>query len=190
LAFTPTEVGFVYMTLAVGGMVAPFVVGLLADRWFAAEKVVAWSHAVMAAVLAAAGVWCHAHSGPAADPAAAVGPLVALMLLYAVGCQITLTLTNVIGFRNLAGDGTFSYVRLVGTFGWVVGGVVVGWALNPVSAQPLALAAVASAVMALFSLTLPHTPPKGYGRPVREVLGLPAVKMLRDRAVVVFAVVL
>lgn len=191
LAFSPTDVGLVYMTLAVGGLVAPFVVGLLADRWFAAEKVMAASHAVMAAVMAAAGLWCRSHAGPHADPSAAVGPLVAMMLLYAVGCQITLTLTSVVSFRNLHGsDGTFWYVRLVGTFGWVVGGLVVGWLLTPLSADPFFLASGASVVLAAFSLALPHTPPKGYGRPVREVLGLPAVKMLRDRSVVVFAAVL
>jgi nucleoside transporter len=191
LGFSPTEVGFVYMTLAVGGLVAPFVVGLLADRWFAAEKVIRWSHLVMAAFMAIAGWWCDTHKGAAANPAVAVGPLIAMMLVYSVGCQITLTLTNVISFRNLRdSDESFGYVRLVGTFGWIVGGVVSGWLLTPLSSQPLYFASVASLVMVAFSLTLPHTPPKGYGRPIAEVLGLPALKMLRDRSVVIFAAVL
>lgn len=191
LGFSPVEVGFVYMTLAVGGLVAPFVVGLLADRWFAVEKVIRWSHLSMAAFLALAAWWCEQHTGELADPAAAVGPLVALMLSYSVGSQITLTLTNVISFRNLNNStGLFGYVRLVGTFGWIVGGVVAGWILSPLSAQPLYFASAASLVMVLFSLALPHTPPKGYGRPVAEVLGLPAITMLRDRSVVTFAAVL
>ena len=116
---------------------------------------------------------------------------VALILGYAAGTQITLTLTNVISFRNLTdGASAFWYVRLTGTFGWIVAGVVVGWVLNPISPQPLYLAAATSAVLAAFALALPHTPPKGYGRPVSEVIGLPAVKMLSDRSFVVFAGVL
>jgi nucleoside transporter len=191
LGFSPSQVGFVYMTLAAGALIAPFVVGLLADRWFAAEKVIGWSHVWMAVFVALAGWWCDKHRGILADPVAAVGPLIAMMLVYSVGCQISLTLTNVISFRNLRDtDQSFGYVRLVGTFGWIVGGIVAGWGLTPLSSQPLYFASVGSLIMAVYSLALPHTPPKGYGRPIAEVLGLPALRMFRDRSVVVFAAVL
>jgi|SRR5579883_124821 len=191
LGFSPRQVGFIYATFAIGAIIAPVVVGLLADRWFAVEKVIAAMHAVMAALMAVAGRWCHTHNGAGADPADGVVPLFGLMLGYAIGTQITLTLSTVISFRNLAsGDGVFWYVRLVGTFGWIVAGVVVGWGLNPISPQPLYVSAATSAVLAVFALALPHTPPKGYGRPISEVIGLPAVKMLRDRSFVVFAGVL
>ena len=191
LGFSPTHVGYIYMTFAVGAIVAPMVVGLLADRWFAAEKVISTSHAVMAALMGAAGRWCDTYDGTGADPADAVGPLFALVLGYAIGTQITLTLTNVISFRNLtSGDGVFWYVRLTGTFGWIVAGVVIGWGMNPISPQPLYVAAATSAVLSAFALALPHTPPKGHGRPIREVIGLPAIKMFRDRSFVVFAGVL
>jgi nucleoside transporter len=191
LGFAPTHAGYIYATFAIGAIVAPLVVGLLADRWFAAEKVIAVTHAIMAALMAAAGLWCDHYDGTNADPADAVGPLFALVLGYAVGTQITLTLSMVISFRNLAvGDGVFWYVRLTGTFGWIVAGVVVGWILDPISPQPLYLAGATSASLAGFALLLPHTPPKGYGRPVSEVIGLPAIKMFRDRSFVVFAAVL
>lgn len=191
LGFSPTHVGYIYLTFAIGAIVAPLVVGLLADRWFAVEKVISVMHVMMAVVMGAAGWWCHTYDGTLADPADAVGPLFALTLGYAVGSQITLTLTTVISFRNLThGDGVFWYVRLTGTFGWIVAGVIVGWVLKPISPQPLYLSAATSALLAGFALVLPHTPPKGYGRPVKEVIGLPAIKMFRDRSFVVFAAVL
>lgn len=191
LGFSPAQVGSIYLTFALGAIAAPFVVGPLADRWFAAEKVMAVLHAAMAALMAAAGRWCDAHDARTADPGAAVGPLFVLTLGYAVGTQVTLTLTNVISLRNLPpGDGRFWYVRLTGTFGWIVAGVVVGWLVNPISAGPLYVSAAASAVLAGYALGLPHTPPKGYGRPVAEVIGLPALRLFRDRSFVVFALVL
>lgn len=191
LGFAPTHVGYIYMTFAVGAIVAPMVVGLLADRWFAADRVLSAAHVLMASLMTGAAVWCDLYDGRTADPADAVAPLFALTLGYAIGTQITLTLTNVISFRNLPdGDGVFWYVRLTGTFGWIVAGFVIGWALNPISPQPLYVAAVTSVALAAFAFVLPHTPPKGHERPVREVIGLPAVKMFGDRAFVVFAGVL
>jgi len=83
--------------------------------------------------MAVAARWCDTYDGAAADPADAVRPLFLMLLGYAIGCQITLTLTNVISFRNLDDrKGTFWYVRLVGTFGWIVACFVVGWVLQPV----------------------------------------------------------
>src|SRR5688572_12073354 len=110
LGFQPTHVGYIYMTFAIGAIVAPMVVGLLADRWFASEKVMAVAHALMAAIMGAAGWWCDNYDGANSDPSDAVWPLFGLMLGYAIGTQITLTLTNVISFRNLAdGAGVFWY---------------------------------------------------------------------------------
>ncbi len=191
LDFKPTHVGYIYATFCVGAIVTPMVVGLLADRWFAVEKVIAVTHAVMAALMGGAAVWCDTYDGTTANPDDAVWPLFWLVLGYAIGTQITLTLTVVISFRNLPGEGgTFWYVRLVGTVGWVVAGIVTGWVMNPISPQPLYLSAITSGVLAVFALALPHTPPKGHGRPIREVIGLPAIKMFRDRSFVVFAGVL
>lgn len=191
LGFWPTQVGLIYATFAIGAIVAPLVVGLLADRWFATERVLSVTHAGMALLMIAAGTACDRFAASERASAGFVGTLFILMLAYAIGTQITLTLSTVISFRNLpAGNGVFWYVRLTGTFGWIVAGFVVGWCLEPVSPQPLYVAGATSALLALFAFALPHTPPKGYGRPVKEVIGLPAIRMFADRSFVVFALVL
>lgn len=188
LGFDPLQVAWIYSTFAFGALAAPLLVGPLADRWFAVERVLSITHALMALLMAAAAGVCQAPG----YPVDIVFRWLFLALLgYAVGCQITLTLTNVISFRNLEDQlGTFWYVRLTGTFGWIVAGGVVGWVLEPVSARPLWVAAGASALLAISAPALPHTPPKGYGRPIREVLGLPAVQLLGRRSFLVFAAVL
>jgi nucleoside transporter len=191
LGFAPVQAGYIYMTFAIGALVAPLVVGLLADRWFAVERVIAATNLVMAILVGIAGWWCAKHDGAAAAPSSIIGPLFVALLGYAIGCQITLTLSNAITFRNLdASQSVFWWVRLTGTFGWIVSGMVVGLGLKAVSPQPLLLAAAASTLAAIVAVFLPHTPPKGYGRPISEVVGLPAGKMFGDRAFVVFAIVL
>ncbi len=189
MGFSPPQVGHVYSTFALGGLIAPLFVGVLADRYVSADKLLRVLHLLMAVSLAAAGWWCDAHAGSRADPAGAEGPLVALMFGYNVCCLATLTLTNVIAFRHLPGGRErFGRVRLVGTLGWIVAGLLMAAALTPASGQPLYLGAVASALMATASW-LPHTPPKGVGRPLAEVVGLPAVKLFADRGFVAFALV-
>jgi nucleoside transporter len=190
LGFKATEVGFIYTTLAVGGLVGPLFIGVLADRYFAAEKLLAALHAVMAGMLVIAGAWCDTHAGPNANPADAVGPLFGIMIGVSLATQTTMILTNVVSFRNLTVTGNYGYIRLVGTVGWALAGLLTGWVFRPISPEPLYVAAGTSAVMAVFSLYLPHTPPKGVGRSIGEVIGLPAVKLFRDRSFVVFALCL
>jgi nucleoside transporter len=190
LGFSPTGVAGIYSTFALGGLIAPLFTGLLADRYVAAERLLAGLQLVMAGLMFVCAKWCSWHEGPLADPDNAYWPLFGLMLIYSIANMSTLTLTNVLGFRNLVDPKSkFGQIRLVGTFGWVVAGLLLAVAFDVVSAQPLYLAAGSSVVMAGYALLLPHTPPKGFGRPLAEVVGLPALKLLRDPAFVVFAVV-
>jgi nucleoside transporter len=239
LDFTTPQVGWVYSTFAFGGMLAPLVVGLLADRLFPAERVLGVSALVCAALLFAAGRWCDAHfprvdeayrraadrelvagrpvlevygqldARPPDDPTRAevraaldrvnddpgvrraatetFRTLFALMLGYCVSLQLGLTLTTVLAFRNLPDGGHgFGYVRVWGTVGWIAAGFAVGLLLVPVSPQPLYLAAGASAATGVFAFTLPHTPPKGTGKSVAELFGLPALRLFRDPSFGVF----
>lgn len=190
LGFAPTSVAGIYSTFAIGGLVAPLFTGLLADRFMAAERLLSILHVIMAGLMAACGWWCQTHQGSQADPTVAYWPLFGFMLAYSIACMASLTLTNVIGFRNLADPkAKFGQIRLFGTFGWIIAGILIALFFDAVSPGPLYLAAVASIVLVGYAWTLPHTPPKGHGRPISEVIGLPAIKLLRDPAFVVFAIV-
>jgi hypothetical protein len=101
-----------------------------------------------------------------------------------------MTLTTVIGLRNLADPGNrFAGVRLYGTVGWIAAGWALGLFLRAVSSDALYLAAAGSAVVGLYAFTLPRTPPMGTGRSVPEMVGLPALGLFRDRSFVVFVLV-
>ncbi len=213
LNFTTAEVGWIYSTFAFGGMLAPLVVGLLADRLFSTERVMGVSGIVCAVLLLAIGSWCD-DSAPQAkaiyettaakygtladlDPATlekvnddpAVRevahrtflPLFAMMFAYSISLQLALTLSTVLTFRTLHTRGhRFGHVRLWGTVGWIVTGNAIGMAFEPISAEPLYLAAGSSAVFGLYAFTLPRTPPRNQSRSLGEMFGLPALKLFRD----------
>lgn len=187
LGFSPSDVGWVYTALPIGAILAPLFVGPLADRYFAAEKLLGVMQFIMAALLAGAGWWCE--RAAAQVPGTSQTTFFVLMVAYGVVCQPTLTLTNVIALRKLPKPTTqFSKVRLIGTFGWIVAGYAVAWGMNPMSPMPLYLAAATALVQGFASFTLPHTPPRGKERSTAEIIGLPAIRMFRDRAFVGFAI--
>lgn len=190
LSFSPAQAAGIYSTFAIGGLIAPLFTGLLADRFVAAERLLAGLHFFMSCLMTASARWCQNHEGIYSNPAEAYWPLFGLMLAYSIACMATLTLTNVTGFRNLDHPkAKFGQIRLIGTFGWIVAGLMMAIWFRAVSSGPLYLAAAASILFSIYALTLPHTPPKGHGLPFKEVLGLPAIKLFRDPAFVVFAIV-
>ena len=211
LNFSTGQVGWIYSSFAIAGMTAPLVLGLLADRLFRADRVFAVAALVMAGLLALAGWWCESNyptagtayraavdAGATGDgvnqspvvrraAAAAFAPLMAVMVAVCFASQICMILSTVIALRNLPDPSrAFSRTRVWGTIGWVVAGVTLGMVLTEVSADGLYLGAASAAAAGVYGFTLPATPPQGTGRTLAEALGLPALRLLRDRSFAVF----
>lgn len=190
-----TIIGQAYATHNWAALLAPLFVGLLADRYFNAERVNAFCHLAGAALL-----WTAAS---VTNPATFIWVMFAYFMLY----MPTLALVNAISFANIESpEKQFPAIRVWGTIGWIVAGFVVaqtvlGWVNVPIlqiitgvtNAQvtdiPLKMAAVVSVVYGLYSLTLPATPPQAKGQPfsVAKAFGFDAIKLMAERNFFVFA---
>ena len=176
LGFSGEQIGITYGTTAVAAMISPFFVGMIADRFFATQRLLALLHALGAAALFYA------------STQTTFGPVYSVILIYTLFYMPTLALTNSLSFRQMQDPAReFPRVRVLGTIGWIVAGLVVGTLKVEATAIPVRLAAAGSLVLALFCLALPHTPPQKTGRVrLRDVLGLDALKLLKERSFAVF----
>lgn len=177
LKFSATEAGAVFGTTALASMISPFFVGMVADRFFATERLLAVLHLAGAVLLFLV------------TKVTGFGAVFALMLAYCLCYFPTIALTNSITFRQVKDAGAeFPLIRVFGTIGWIAIGATVGWLRVETSSTTFLLAAGASLAMSLFSLFLPHTPAlgKGVAVTVRTVLGLDALVMLKRRSYLVF----
>lgn len=175
-----------YSTQSWGAIIAPFIIGLIADRFFNAERILGVLHLV--------GAFLMYQLSNATD----FNVFFPFVLGYMIAYMPTLALVNSVAFNQMS-DPTkeFSFIRVWGTIGWIVAGLSISYIFAWDSESGIAdgllrntflMTAIASGILGLFSFTLPTTPPKGKGDNVKvsDILGLDALKLLNDRNFLVF----
>ncbi|WP_204004577.1 nucleoside permease [Virgisporangium aurantiacum] len=175
-----SQISLAYLTQSLGAIAAPFFIGLIADQFFSAQKVLGILHLAGAALLFLASTM------------STFGAFFPVILVYMILYMPTLALVNSVSFRQMASpEKQFPAVRVLGTIGWIVAGVIIGWLAWEQEAQlsqTYRMAAVASLILGVFSFFLPATPPthRGEKTSIRDILGLEAIGLLKNRSYLVF----
>lgn len=183
LHFDGVQVGHAYGTFAIAAMISPFFVGMIADKYFATEKLLAVLHlsgAVLLFFIAQAQQFWSFYL---------------LLLVYTLCYTPTIALTNSMSFSQLKDPGAqFPGIRVLGTIGWIIAGLTIGFLGVEDKALFFEIAAACSAILGLYCLTLPHVPPKRdqQRKTISQILGLDAFSLLKkkDFAVMIISSVL
>ncbi len=176
------EIAMAYSTQSWGAIIAPFIIGLIADRFFNAERILGILHLI--------GAFLMYQMANATD----FGVFYPYVLGYMIAYMPTLALVNSVSFNQMKDPAKeFSFVRVFGTIGWIIAGLVISYAFHWDSEEGVAngmlkntflMTAIASAFLGIFSFTLPKTPPKtskDQKISISDILGLDALKLLKDR---------
>ena len=179
LGFTGGQVGLVYGTTAVGALVSPFIVGIIADRFFATQRILGFLHLAGAGLL----YWV--------STLQEFGSFYPVLLAYTITYMAGHGLTNALTLHHSKNPAKeFPVVMVMASVGWIVAGLVVSLLKLEDNAGMFRLASGAALLMGLYSFSLPHTPPKGAGAPASlgTLLGFDALKLMRDRSFATFMV--
>lgn len=184
LGFTGADFGWTYSVGPIAGLISPFFVGMIADRFFATERVLGLMHILGGAAMFAA---LQMMRGESPSPDA-----INFMFFLHMFCYYpTLALTNSLAMHSVTdSEKQFPIIRVGGTIGWIVAGLILSWQGWGSDTMMFQLAAYASVGLGLYSLTLPHTPPpaKGQKFEARDALGLDAFVLLKNPSYLVFIV--
>ncbi|MEE9372403.1 MAG: nucleoside permease [Saprospiraceae bacterium] len=171
IGFSGLNIGAAYSTINWGAIVSPFIVGMIADKYFSAQKVMGIIHIVGASLL-----W---YVAAQADPSTFFWTL----LVYGVIYMPTLALANTVSFNQMKEpEKEFPFIRVFGTIGWIVIGLLISYLNYDESAMQFRVAAGLSFILGIYCFFLPDTPPKSKGKKtsISQVFGLDALSMLKD----------
>lgn len=181
LQATGVQIGLAYQTVSIGAIIAPFFIGLIADRFFPAQRILGVLHLIGAVVLYLLG------------QQSTFNGFYPLILTYMLLYMPTLALVNAVAFRQMSDTAKeFPPVRVLGTIGWIVVGNIIAYlALEKTKSldQTFLIGAIASAALGIFSFFLPNTPPpksKEEKISISDILGLEALGMLKNSSYLIF----
>ena len=169
---TGIEIGATYGALAIATMISPFFVGLVTDRYFAAQKIMGVLHLAGAVLLLSATFVDN------------TGTFYWIILIYSLLYMPTIALSNSIAFSQMDDPGKqFPWIRVFGTLGWIAAGLLISQLNIEKTSDTFNMAALVSVALGLLSFVLPNTPPKGKSS---DALGTDAFVLFRNRSYVIF----
>ncbi|MEX2567968.1 MAG: nucleoside permease [Cyclobacteriaceae bacterium] len=187
LGASGTQVSAAFSTQSFGAIIAPFIIGLIADRYFNAEKILGFLHLAGAVLMY---LMYNSESFVAFYP---------FVLIYMLIYMPTLALANAVSFNQMKDPSMeFSAIRVWGTIGWIASGLMISFFFVWDSPDALKegllkntflMASISSLILGLFSFSLPKTPPKidrNEKQSISEILGLDALKLLKDKDFAIF----
>jgi nucleoside transporter len=176
LSSTGIQIGAVYSALAIATMISPFFVGMVADRYFAAQKVMGVLHII-------GGLLLFLVSSVTTNTT-----FYWIILLYSLVYMPTIALSNSVAFRQMSDPGKqFPVVRVFGTIGWVVAGFMISILGIEQTSSTFYVAAFVSGALGIFSFLLPDTPPLGTTpSTAKSIIGIDALILFRDKPYLIF----
>jgi nucleoside transporter len=170
------QIGAAYGALAIATMISPFFVGMIADRFFAAQKIMGVLHLLGGVLLFLA------------TKITGNNLFYWIILFYSLLYMPTIALSNSVAFHQMSDPGKqFPWIRVFGTVGWIVAGLLIGYLGIEKTASTFYMAAGVSLLLGVFSFMLPNTAPKaGKGGTASDALGAQAFVLLKNRPYLIF----
>jgi nucleoside transporter len=176
LGSSGSQIGWAYSALAIATMISPFFIGMVADRYFAAQRIMGVLHLIGAALLFLA----TKITGNTA--------FILVILFYSLLYMPTIALSNSIAFFQMTDPGKqFPWIRVFGTLGWIVAGLIIGKMAIEKTPNTFLIAAGVSVALGLLSFVLPNTPPKGNeGTTASKAIGTEAFVLFKNKPYLIF----